>query len=64
MNRAVLLKLEEEYIAGVCETIAAHKPDVVITEKGLSDLAMHYLTKVMLKKFRVQVMLKLIKADF
>ena len=30
---------------GVCASIAAHKPDVVITEKGLSDLAAHYLTK-------------------
>ena len=30
---------------GVCASIVAHKPDVVITEKGLSDLAAHYLTK-------------------
>jgi hypothetical protein len=30
-----------------CRTkIASLKPDVVITEKGLSDLAAHFLTKV------------------
>ncbi|CAI7850200.1 unnamed protein product [Closterium sp. NIES-54] len=40
-----LLKMEEEYIAGLCRHIAAFKPDLVITEKGLSDLAAHYLSK-------------------
>jgi T-complex protein 1 subunit gamma len=30
----------------VCDTIIALKPDVVITEKGLSDLAAHFFTKV------------------
>lgn len=44
--RAALLKAEEEWIAQTCATIAAHKPDLVITEKGLSDLAAHFLTKV------------------
>ena len=29
----------------VCGQIVAFKPDVVITEKGLSDLAAHYLIK-------------------
>ncbi len=43
--RAQLLKLEEEYIQNLCQDIAKHKPDVVVTEKGLSDLAMHFLTK-------------------
>jgi T-complex protein 1 subunit gamma len=42
---ATLLKMEEEWIQGVCSTIASFKPDVVVTEKGLSDLATHYLTK-------------------
>lgn len=28
-----------------CDHILAHKPDVVITEKGLSDLAAHFLSK-------------------
>ncbi|KAK9937559.1 hypothetical protein M0R45_014338 [Rubus argutus] len=41
----VLLKLEEEYIEGLCVQILKFKPDVVITEKGLSDLACHYLSK-------------------
>lgn len=42
---AALLKAEEDWIKNVCDTIASFKPDVVITEKGLSDLAAHYLTK-------------------
>ncbi|EFJ46217.1 chaperonin complex component [Volvox carteri f. nagariensis] len=42
---AALLKQEEEQIQRQCEQILAFKPDVVITEKGLSDLAAHYLTK-------------------
>ena len=42
---AVLLKMEEEWIQGVCAQIAALKPDIVVTEKGLSDLATHYLCK-------------------
>ncbi|KAJ9540382.1 hypothetical protein OSB04_026888 [Centaurea solstitialis] len=41
----VLLKMEEEYIETVCAQILRFKPDLVITEKGLSDLACHYLTK-------------------
>ncbi|XP_021772660.1 T-complex protein 1 subunit gamma [Chenopodium quinoa] len=41
----VLLKMEEEYIQNLCGQILLHKPDVVITEKGLSDLACHYLSK-------------------
>ena len=44
--RAALLKAEEEWVASTCATIAAHKPDLVVTEKGLSDLAAHFLTKV------------------
>lgn len=39
------MKAEEEWISHACEQIAALKPDVVITEKGLSDLAAHFLTK-------------------
>eukprot|EP00242_Pyramimonas_sp_CCMP2087_P002383 CAMPEP_0198228574 /NCGR_PEP_ID=MMETSP1445-20131203/113653_1 /TAXON_ID=36898 /ORGANISM="Pyramimonas sp., Strain CCMP2087" /LENGTH=555 /DNA_ID=CAMNT_0043908973 /DNA_START=56 /DNA_END=1723 /DNA_ORIENTATION=+ len=42
---AVLLKMEEEWIQNQCDMIAALKPDLVVTEKGLSDLCMHYLTK-------------------
>ncbi|KAH7298645.1 hypothetical protein KP509_25G052600 [Ceratopteris richardii] len=40
-----LLKMEEDYILKLCTQIASFKPDVVITEKGLSDLACHYLSK-------------------
>ncbi|CAI5479239.1 unnamed protein product [Closterium sp. Yama58-4] len=47
-----LLKMEEEYIAGLCRHIAAFKPDLVITEKGLSDLAAHYLSKAGISAIR------------
>jgi len=40
-----LLELEEEYIREMCDQIIALKPDLVITEKGLSDLAQHYFVK-------------------
>ncbi|CAI0431716.1 unnamed protein product [Linum tenue] len=41
----LLLKMEEEYIENICSQILKFKPDLVITEKGLSDLATHYLSK-------------------
>jgi T-complex protein 1 subunit gamma len=47
-----LLQLEEEYVKTMCEEIIAHKPDIVITEKGVSDLAQHYLTKAGITAFR------------
>eukprot|EP01065_Artemidia_motanka_P021093 TRINITY_DN2515_c0_g1_i1.p2 TRINITY_DN2515_c0_g1~~TRINITY_DN2515_c0_g1_i1.p2 ORF type:complete len:550 (+),score=224.84 TRINITY_DN2515_c0_g1_i1:67-1716(+) len=40
-----LLDAEEKWVREVCETIIRHKPDVVITEKGVSDLAQHYFVK-------------------
>lgn len=40
-----LLQLEEEQVKQMCEDILALKPDLVITEKGCSDLAQHYLLK-------------------
>lgn len=40
-----LLKQEEEYVRNMCQIIIAFKPDVVITEKGASDLAAHFLYK-------------------
>lgn len=40
-----LLKLEEEWIQKQCDIIASFKPDLVVTEKGLSDLAAHFLSK-------------------
>lgn len=44
----VLLRMEEEWIENVCAQIVACKPDIVITEKGVSDLTQHYLLKVVL----------------
>ncbi|KAM0919672.1 hypothetical protein ACQ4PT_008045 [Festuca glaucescens] len=41
----LLLELEEEYIKNLCAQILKFKPDLVVTEKGLSDLAIHYLSK-------------------
>ncbi|OQV19629.1 T-complex protein 1 subunit gamma [Hypsibius exemplaris] len=40
-----LLQLEEEYIKQICDDIIRVKPDVVFTEKGVSDLAQHFLLK-------------------
>jgi len=40
-----LLKIEEEYIARICNDIIKFKPDLVFTEKGVSDLAQHYFVK-------------------
>ncbi|KAF3935907.1 hypothetical protein ABW20_dc0105530 [Dactylellina cionopaga] len=40
-----ILEIEEHQIKALCEHILALKPDLVITEKGVSDLAQHYLLK-------------------
>merc|ERR1712117_68533 len=39
------LEQEEAYIKKICDEIIAHKPDLVITEKGVSDLAQHFFNK-------------------
>mmetsp|Transcript_24793 Transcript_24793/g.24303 ORF Transcript_24793/g.24303 Transcript_24793/m.24303 type:complete len:339 (+) Transcript_24793:13-1029(+) len=39
------LDMEEEEIKRMCEEILKVKPDVVITEKGVSDAAQHFLMK-------------------
>ncbi len=49
---AALLKAEEETIKRTCDQIIAFKPDVVITEKGLSDLAAHFFTKAGISAIR------------
>lgn len=41
----VLLEEEENAIKELCNDIIAARPDLVITEKGVSDLAQHYLQK-------------------
>ncbi|OMH81120.1 T-complex protein 1 subunit gamma [Zancudomyces culisetae] len=40
-----ILEIEEEQVRIMCEHIASVKPDLVFTEKGISDLAQHYLVK-------------------
>merc|ERR1719392_183776 len=40
-----VLEAEEAYIKKICEEISAFKPDLVITEKGVSDLAQHFFNK-------------------
>ncbi|ABN64889.2 chaperonin [Scheffersomyces stipitis CBS 6054] len=40
-----ILQIEEEQVKLMCEQILELKPDLVITEKGVSDLAQHYLLK-------------------
>ncbi|KAF8026378.1 hypothetical protein BT93_F2999 [Corymbia citriodora subsp. variegata] len=42
---SLLLRMEEEYIENICMQILKFKPDLVITEKGLGDLACHYFSK-------------------
>jgi len=40
-----ILEQEEAYIKKMCDEIIAFKPDLVITEKGVSDLAQHFFNK-------------------
>lgn len=40
-----ILQIEEEQVKRMCDAIIAVKPDLVITEKGVSDLAQHFLVK-------------------
>lgn len=42
---ANILKQEEAEVMALCNEILRVKPDVVITEKGVSDLAQHFLLK-------------------
>jgi T-complex protein 1 subunit gamma len=47
-----LLRMEEEYVENMCAEIIAFQPDVVITEKGVSDLAQHFFAKANITAFR------------
>jgi len=47
-----MLRMEEEYVENMCMEIIAFQPDIVITEKGVSDLAQHYLQKANITTFR------------
>ena len=40
-----LLAQEDEYVKKVCDEIIKFKPDIVITEKGICDLALHYFAR-------------------
>lgn len=40
-----ILQIEEEQVKHMCDAILALKPDLVITEKGVSDLAQHYFVR-------------------
>lgn len=40
-----MLEEEEKYVIGLAESICKLKPDLVITEKGLSELAQHVFVK-------------------
>lgn len=47
-----IMKQEEAYIAKQCADIIALKPDIVFTEKGLSDLTQHHFIKAGITAFR------------
>lgn len=47
-----ILELEEQHVKKICEEVISVKPDVVITEKGISDLAQHYLIKAGISAIR------------
>merc|ERR1719511_529255 len=40
-----ILEMEEAYIKKICDEIIKFSPDLVITEKGVSDLAQHFFNK-------------------
>jgi len=46
------LEIEEEYVSKICEEIIRCKPDVIICEKGVSDLAQHFLVKANISVIR------------
>lgn len=47
-----MLRMEEEYVENMCAEIIAFRPDIVITEKGVSDLAQHFFSKANITAFR------------
>lgn len=46
------MQIEEEFVQQLCADIIKVKPDLVITEKGVSDLAQHYLSKANISVLR------------
>jgi len=53
-----LLEMEDKYIRKICLDIIKFKPDLVVTEKGVSDLAIFYLAK-----HNISVLRRLRKTD-
>jgi T-complex protein 1 subunit gamma len=49
---AKLIELEEEYVRGLVEDVKKLKPDVVFTEKGLTDVAAFLFAKAGITAFR------------
>lgn len=49
---SLFLQAEEEYVKKICDDIIAFKPDVVVTEKGLSELACHHFVKANITALR------------
>ncbi|KAF8939009.1 T-complex protein 1 subunit gamma [Dissophora ornata] len=49
---ARILQIEEEQIKSMCDKIIELKPDIVFTEKGVSDLAQHYFVKANITAIR------------
>ncbi|KAI8896237.1 chaperonin Cpn60/TCP-1 family [Globomyces pollinis-pini] len=49
---ARLLEIEEEQVKALCDEIIRMKPDLVFTEKGVSDIAQHYLLKANITAIR------------
>uniref|UniRef100_T1JFU3 T-complex protein 1 subunit gamma n=1 Tax=Strigamia maritima TaxID=126957 RepID=T1JFU3_STRMM len=47
-----ILQLEEDFVQKLCEDIIRVKPDLVFTEKGISDLAQHFLVKANITAIR------------
>jgi len=47
-----LILMEEEYVRSLCNSIIKHKPDIVVTEKGVSDLAAHFLYRANISVLR------------
>ncbi len=53
------LAMEEEEVRRMCDDILKVKPDIVITEKGVSDIAQHFL----MKNSNVSVIRRIRKTD-
>lgn len=47
-----ILQMEEEFIQQMCEHLIRVKPDLIITEKGISDLAQHFLMRANITAIR------------